>query len=514
MSNANVPRKPVVLVVMDGWGFREAPDGNAIALADTPHWDHLWQRCPRTLLEASGPRVGLPEYQMGNSEVGHLNIGAGRIVPQDIVRIDQAIDDASFFAIKVLEQLCASVRASGGTLHLIGLLGNGGVHAVDRHLYAAIELGAGSGVSRIAVHAFTDGRDTPPRSGLTFMQELMEHARGASVPVVVSTVVGRYYAMDRDRRWSRIQLAYDAMVRGVGVSMTDPVEALRSVYERDETDEFVKPIVLSGAPRIQDGDGVFCVNFRADRMRQIVRALTEEGFEGFDVTPRPDATLATMTMYDETFTVPYAFGPVVLSKIMAEVVSDHDMSQFRVAETEKYAHITYFFNGGFEVPYRGEERRLVPSPQVATYDLQPEMSAAGVTDTLCQAIRTKQHEFILCNYANGDMVGHSGVLPAAIKAVTTVDGALGQICRAVDDAGAVLALTADHGNCEMMVDPMTGGPHTAHTTNPVPFLLYGDERCRSLRAGGKLGDIAPTLLRLLAIDPPTEMSGDDLREGC
>lgn len=514
MSNTKGPDKPVVLLVLDGWGYREAIDGNAIALADTPHWDRLWNRCSRTLLEASGRAVGLPVGQMGNSEVGHLNIGAGRTVPQDIVRIDDAITDGTFWEIPVLVELCQKVRTRGATLHLMGLLGDGGVHAIDRHLEAAIRLGERHGVPRIAVHAFTDGRDTAPHSGMDFMRKLVQFTETVDVPASIATVVGRYYAMDRDRRWPRIQSAYDAMVHGIGTNCSDPVEAIHAAYDAGETDEFITPRVVHGTPRIESGDGIFCFNFRADRMRQMVQALTLDDFDGFAAGPRPDVDLVTMTMYAETFDVPHAFGPNVFAKIMAAVVSERGMSQLRVAETEKYAHVTYFFNGGFEVPYTGEERLLVPSPQVATYDLQPEMSAAGVTETLCKAIRRKEHEFVLCNYANGDMVGHTGVMEAAVAAVETIDGALGQICRAVDEAGCVLAVTADHGNCEVMIDPANGGPHTAHTSNPVPFLLYGEGGRQTLRAGGALGDIAPTLLHLLGVDPPPEMTGRDLREGC
>ncbi len=403
------------------------------------------------------------------------------------------------------------MRKSRGTLHLMGLIGNGGVHALDQHLLAAVELGRREGVP-VAIHAWLDGRDTLPKSGLGFMQELLENVGKMESRNVVSTVVGRYYAMDRDKRWDRTKLAYDAMVKGVGAPAPDPVTAIKQAYEAGETDEFVKPRVIAGTPRIRSGDGVFCFNFRADRMRQIVRALAIPGFDGFDVKDRPAVTLVAMTQYDATFPFPVAFGPMVLSRIVAEILSERSKTMFRTAETEKYAHVTYFFNGGIEPPYPGEERLLVPSQKVATYDLAPEMSAAGVTDVLCKAIEAQQHDFILCNYANGDMVGHSGVLPAAVKAVETVDACLTRVLASAERAAATLLITADHGNCELMIDPLTGGPHTAHTTNPVPFLIVGDATRGPLRAGGSLRDVGPTILHLLGIEPPAEMTGRDLRE--
>ncbi len=325
-------------------------------------------------------------------------------------------------------------------------------------------------------------------------------------------MIGRYYAMDRDKRWDRTKLAFDAMVRGIGAEAPDPVTAINQAYAAGETDEFVKPRVIADAPRVRDGDGVFCINFRADRMRQIVRALAIAGFDGFDVRDRPAVSLVTMTQYDETFPLPIAFGPMTLHRIVAAVLADHGKTMFRTAETEKYAHVTYFFNGGLEVPFQGEERLLVPSQKVATYDLKPEMSAPGVTDALCAAIEKRRHDFILCNYANGDMVGHSGVLPAAVKAVETVDQCLARVLASAEHAGATLLITADHGNCELMIDPVSGGPHTAHTTNPVPFLIVGPDGPPALRHGGTLRDVGPTLLHLVDIEPPPEMTGKDLRE--
>ncbi|HEY3220602.1 MAG TPA: 2,3-bisphosphoglycerate-independent phosphoglycerate mutase [Gemmatimonadales bacterium] len=504
-------RTPVVLVVLDGWGFRPGREGNAIELGRTPVWHKLWERASRTLLEASGLPVGLPDGQIGNSEVGHLNLGAGRVVPQDIVRISQSIESGEFFRIPALLRLVEDTRRHDGTLHVMGLIGTGGVHALDKHLFAAIELARRHEVP-VAIHAWLDGRDTPPKSGLAFMEQLLQTVRPSARPTV-STVIGRYYAMDRDKRWERTKLAYEAMVKGVGVQASDPITAIKQAYTAGETDEFVKPRVISGARLIKNGDGIFCFNYRADRMRQIVRALAGEGFDGFDVTGRPAVRLVTMTRYDETLPFPAAFEPMVLSRIVAEVLSDHGKTMFRTAETEKYAHVTYFFNGGYEPPYKGEERLLVPSQKVATYDLMPEMSAPGVTDVLCKAIADTEHDFILCNYANGDMVGHSGVLAAAIKAVETVDTCLARVLTAADTAGATVLVTADHGNCELMIDPATGGPHTAHTTNPVPFVIVGPGAgATHLRDGGSLRDVGPTILRLLDIEPPKEMTGRDLRD--
>jgi 2,3-bisphosphoglycerate-independent phosphoglycerate mutase len=364
----------------------------------------------------------------------------------------------------------------------------------------------------VAIHAWLDGRDTAPQSALVFMQDLLDRVAPYGGGVAVSAVVGRYYAMDRDRRWDRTKIAYDAMVHGVGELAPDPATAIRRAYEAGETDEFVKPRVIAGTPRIRPGDGVFCFNFRADRMRQIVRALAVEGFDAFDTGVRPAVDLVTMTQYDETFPFPVAFGPIVLSEIVAQVLSERGKTMFRTAETEKYAHVTYFFNGGVETPYPGEERLLVPSQKVATYDLMPEMSAPGVTDVLCKAIEAGHHDFILCNYANGDMVGHSGVLRAAVAAVETVDRCLERVLKSAERRGATLLVTADHGNCELMIDPTTDGPHTAHTTNPVPFLIVGADVTGPLRHGGALRDVGPTVLRLLEIEPPPEMTGRDLRE--
>ena len=505
------PKRPVVLLVLDGWGYREAREGNAIALGNTPTWDALWRSPSRTLLEASGLAVGLPEGQMGNSEVGHLNLGAGRCVPQDIVRISAAIRDGSYFENEAFRGVCDTVRARGGTLHLMGLVGNGGVHALDRHLVALIELGERCGVP-VAIHALLDGRDTLPRSAHGFMRELLQSARGRAR---IATIGGRYFGMDRDKRWPRTEKWYRAAVHGQGPRAADPLEAIQAAYDRDVTDEFIEPVVIEdgGVPvaTIRDGDGIIFFNFRSDRMRQIVRALTHPAFDGFDVRDRPSLSAATMTQYDETFSLPIAFPPLVLSRIVAEVLSEHDKTQFRTAETEKYAHVTYFFNCGYETPFPNEERLLVPSQQVATYDLMPEMSAPGITDVLCRAIESRHHDFILCNYANGDMVGHSGKLDATIRAVETVDRCLTRVLHSAESSGACVLVTADHGNCEQMIDPATGGPHTAHTTSPVPMVIVDPSGDRPLRGGGALKDVGPTILAMLGVEQPREMTGVDLR---
>jgi 2,3-bisphosphoglycerate-independent phosphoglycerate mutase len=510
----NKNKRPVVLVVLDGWGYRAERQGNAIALADTPTWDALSGRFPMTLLKASGLAVGLPEGQIGNSEVGHLNLGAGRVVAQDLVRISLAIKDGSFFENRVFNEIIGSAVAKKNTVHLVGLIGSGGVHAMDAHLIALVELCARRGTMP-AIHAMLDGRDTMPRSGLDFMRELLDRTRGKAR---VASVGGRYFGMDRDNRWDRTEKWYDAAVRGVGPTSKDPLGLIRSAYDRNETDEFVTPTAIVGddgkalAP-MHDGDAVICFNFRSDRMRQIVRSLTQPDFAGFDVRDRPTVSVATMTMYDQTFDTPIAFPPISMANIVGEVVSKAGMTMLRTAETEKYAHVTYFFNGRIETPFPGEDRVLVPSQKVATYDLMPEMSAPGVADVLVDAIKKGEHDFILCNFANGDMVGHTGSMPATIAAVETVDRCMARVLTASQDAGARLLVTADHGNCEMMIDPATGGPHTAHTTSPVPFVVVDQRGASSLRQGGALCDVGPTVMRLLGLELPAEMTGTDLREG-
>ena len=515
MSNGT-PRSRVVLLVLDGWGYRPEREGNAIELANTPAWHRLWSSYPRTLLNASGLPVGLPEGQMGNSEVGHLNLGAGRIVPQDLVRISQSIQTGDFYERPPLVELCTTLRQSGGTLHLVGLLGPGGVHALDRHLLACVELGIRYRVPAIAIHGFLDGRDSSPTLGAEVVRTLLQDMRRiAGDRVDVASLTGRYYGMDRDRRWERTKVAYDAMAHGVGTAVEHPVLAVQAAYQRGETDEFIRPLVhhRNGAPvaTMRDGDGVLFFNYRSDRMRQIVAALAVEDFDEFDLGERPSLSCVTMTQYDQTFPIPQAFPPFSLARILAEVLADQGRTQFRTAETEKYPHVTYFFNGGYEPPYPGEDRCLIPSQHVATYDLAPEMSAAGVTEALCHEIESGSHDFMLCNFANADMVGHTGVLPAVLKAVETVDTCLEQVLASAERKGCHVLITADHGNCETMIDPSTGSVHTAHTTNPVPFVAVraGDG---ALRGGGSLRDVAPTVLRLLGLEPPAEMTGRDLRE--
>lgn len=504
--------RPVVLVVLDGWGYRESLEGNAVRLARTPTWDRLWERAPRTLLSASGLAVGLPAGQMGNSEVGHLNLGAGRVVMQDLVRIAESIKSGSWYSNEALRSACARLRGTENTLHLLGLVGDGGVHGHDEHLLALVDLALREQVPRVALHLMLDGRDTLPKSALGYVRALLGKTRGRAE---IASIGGRYFGMDRDQRWTRTEKCYNAAVRGTGPATSDPLAFIQGNYERNVTDEFMEPAVVmrDGQPvgPMRDGDSLIAWNFRSDRMRQMTRALAISGFDGFDVRDRPRLHVATMTQYDQTFGLPVAFEPFSMAKIVAEVLDEAGMSTLRTAETEKYPHVTYFFNGGNEVPYRGEERLLVPSQKVATYDLMPEMSAPGITDVLCKAIEAKSHHFTLCNYANGDMVGHSGNLAATIRACEVVDEQLARVIASAERSGARLLITADHGNCEMMIDPETGGPHTAHTTNPVPFLLVEDGESVALRSGGALCDVGPTVLSLLGVERPSEMTGRDLR---
>ena len=509
---------PVCLVVLDGWGYRDDPTANAILLAETPNWDRLMGSLPHTLLEASGRRVGLPEGQMGNSEVGHMNLGAGRVVEQDLVRIASAIETGSFFTNPALVAACRDAAARGVTLHLVGLLGNGGVHALDRHLFALLDFAHRENVGTVAVHGMLDGRDTPPNSGVGFLAETQAEIAKYPGRAVLATLGGRYFGMDRDHRWPRTEKWYRAMVIGEGTATTaaSVSEALQSAYAGGASDEFVEPMVLHDAagaptPRLADGDVVICFNFRSDRMRQLCDALSSPTFDGFDIGARPRLSITTMMEYDPTFTYPVAFPSVQLTNMVGEVIAAAGMTQLRTAETEKYPHVTFFFNGGRETPFAGEERRMVPSPKVATYDLQPSMSAEGICDGLVTALETRQYDFMLCNFANCDMVGHTGSLSAAIAAVQTVDGCIGRILDAAEKGGARVIFTADHGNADVMVDPITGAPHTAHTTNPVPLLIVDPDGAVPLRAGGALCDVGPTVLELLGLTVPPEMSGRSLR---
>jgi len=502
---------PVGLIVLDGWGLREQREGNAVALARTPAFDRLRTEFPVTSLSAHGRAVGVREGQIGNSEIGHLNLGAGRVVKQDILRIDDAIADGSFFENEPLVATCAHVASDARTLHLMGLLSTGGVHADLEHPIALLDLARRRGVERVAVHAFTDGRDMPPTSALGLLERLLQaiDERGAGV---IATVIGRYWAMDRDKRWDRTRVAYDALVSGTATTVTeDPVEAVRQAYERGETDEFLKPIVVEGTPRVAAGDAVVFFNFRADRARQLTRAFTQSDFDGF-AREELDLLWVTMTQYDRTFDLPVAFRRKELTEVAADVWERAGLRTLRIAETEKYAHVTYFFNGGREEPYRGEDRILVSSPKVATYDLQPEMSAVEVTDRLVARIGEDLPDVFVLNYANADMVGHTGVLEATIRAVETVDECLGRVVEAFRDAapGGALVVLSDHGNAEQMVEP-DGSPHTAHTINQVPCLLISPWR-GALRPGGALCDVAPTLLAIQGLEKPAAMTGENLRE--
>lgn len=509
MSQPASRPKPVVLLILDGWGHREETADNALALANLPNWRALLAHCPHTLIHTEGRYVGLPDGQMGNSEVGHMNLGAGRIVYQDLTRIDAAIEDGSFFANPELTAACAAVKANGGTLHVMGLLSPGGVHSHERHLFAMLELAHQAGVAQVAVHAFLDGRDTPPQSAeasLRALQALCAQLGNARV----ASLCGRYYAMDRDKRWERVARAWQAIVEAESEHRADDaLTALQAAYARGETDEFVAPTVLAGAQPMRDGDAVVFMNFRADRARQLTAAFVAPGFSGFTARRPALARFVCLTEYDASLPAPVAFPPEDLRQTFGEVVANAGLTQLRIAETEKYAHVTFFFSGGREEPFPGEERILIPSPKVATYDLQPEMSCPALTDRLVEAIASGRFDAIICNIANPDMVGHTGVLEAAIRAAEAVDQAIGRIVAAVRAAGGALIITADHGNLEMMRDPVTGQPHTAHTVGPVPLVYVGDRRV-ALREGGALRDVAPTLLALMGLPQPIEMTGQSL----
>jgi 2,3-bisphosphoglycerate-independent phosphoglycerate mutase len=520
-SNDDSQAKPrVALLILDGWGLREPANDNAVTLARTPVWDSIWAQGDhlRARLKTDGPSVGLPEGQMGNSEVGHLNLGAGRVVKQSLLRISQAIESGEFFANPAFADLMRSVAESGATLHLMGLIGPGGVHAVDSHLLALCEMANHHGVPRVRVHAFLDGRDTPPQSARDYLTELVGRS-GSGDDCKLATVMGRYWAMDRDRRWERTEQAYRAIVYGEGIHVTDPIASVEAAYNSSESDEFIKPRVVidsAGEPvgRVRDGDGVIFFNFRADRVRQITRALMDDQFDHFDRGPeRPRVRLVTMTEYDRDFPLTVAFPPQDMSNILADVLADHGMTSFRTAETEKYPHVTYFFNGGVEEPRPGEDRKMVPSPRVATYDLQPEMSAPQVANVLIGALAERRYDLLVCNFANPDMVGHTGVLEAAIRAVETVDEQLGRVLAVCRETETTAIVTADHGNCEQMWDPATNGPHTAHTMNRVGIVLVepnGSAPGTRLEDGA-LCDVAPTILGLLGVPQPADMTGRDLR---
>jgi 2,3-bisphosphoglycerate-independent phosphoglycerate mutase len=504
-------RRPVMLVVLDGWGWREEARDNAVRQAKTPNFDRLWQTGPHGFLHTSGKDVGLPEGQMGNSEVGHLNIGAGRVVIQDLPRIDNAIASGEIARAPALAGLIDELKASGGACHLIGLVSPGGVHSHQDHAVALAKILDQAKVP-VWVHAITDGRDTPPQSAGDDIKRLI-----AALPqsTRIATVCGRYYAMDRDKRWDRVEKAYKAFVDAEAPRFADAQAVVTDAYANQKFDEFIVPAVVGDYRGMKDGDGVLCFNFRADRVREILSAMLDPKFSAF---PRKRfinfAVAIGMAEYSEELDklMGAIFPPQDLANVLGEVVANAGRTQLRMAETEKYPHVTYFLNGGREEQYTGEDRIMVPSPKVATYDLQPEMSAPELTDKAVAAINSYKYDLIILNYANPDMVGHTGSLPAAIKAVETVDAGLGRISEAIGKAGGVLLVTADHGNCEMMRDPQTGGPHTAHTTNPVPLLLTG-ARNRALVAEGRLADIAPTLLELMELPQPQDMTGRSLLRG-
>ncbi len=527
--------KPLVLTILDGWGYRAETKANAIALARKPIYDRLLREYPNTLIHTSGPFVGLPEGQMGNSEVGHLNMGAGRIVHMDITRIDLMIQNGEFFSHPVLVEAMKNARTSGRKLHLFGLLSDGGVHSRQEHLYALLKMAKQQGVDRVFVHAFMDGRDTLPTNGAGYLEQLQQKMREYNSGKI-ATVNGRYYAMDRDRRWERISKAYTAMVDGKaeGGTQTDAVHGMKESYNKGVTDEFVIPFVCTdsrGEPltKIADDDSCICFNFRADRVRQITRTLcrnsglNDKG--GSDLPGAADLDAAIprdrvpknlkyvcMTQYDKNFSLPVVIPPESMANILANVMGGMNMRNLRVAETEKYAHVTYFFNGGVETPFPGEDRVMIQSPKVATYDLKPEMSAAGIAEAVVKATNDGTFDVIIVNFANADMVGHSGKLDPTIKAVETVDACLGEIEKAIRAKGGAMLITADHGNAEMMIDPATGGPHTAHTTNPVPFIVIAEDANKyTLKPNGSLRDISPTILGMLGITEPKEMTGSDLR---
>jgi 2,3-bisphosphoglycerate-independent phosphoglycerate mutase len=506
---------PLVLVVLDGWGLREERAGNAIKLARTPTYLELLDRYAHSSLQASGEFVGLPHGQMGNSEVGHITMGAGRIVYQDLTRIDKSISDGDFFEKPALVDAMTRCQDDSHALHLVGLVSPNGIHSHTRHLNALIGMAARYKLTRVFVQGFTDGRDTSPAGGAGFFGELEDVMRKAGTGQVAS-VGGRYYGMDRDHRWERTKKAYDAIVSGEGPRGRSAVEFIRKSYEAGVSDEFIVPgtiVDADGKPvgPIRDGDSVVFFNFRSDRARQLSRALALDEFDGFERNPRPGINMTTMTQYDRTFTFPVVFPPQSLSGSFAEVMAAQGMTNLRVAETEKYPHVSYFFNCGIEKPYPAEDRILVPSPKVATYDLQPEMSAQGITETLVNDVEGRKHDVIICNFANADMVGHTGNLDAAVTAVETIDRCLGRIVRAVRDAGGILIVTADHGNAEEMWNTQLNEPHTAHTSNPVPVIIVQDVNGVRLRDGGTLRDIAPTMLGILGVAPPKEMTGQDLR---
>ncbi len=502
-----MPKKPVMLVILDGFGWNELQEDNAVALANKPNFDKLWAASPHAFLTTSGRVVGLPSGQMGNSEVGHLNIGAGRVVMQDLPRIDAAIEDGSLAKNGTIQGFIAALKKSGGTAHLLGLVSPGGVHSHQDQAVALAKILHGAGIP-VIVHGWMDGRDTPPQAGLGYMKKYLADLGDAAK---LGTLAGRYYAMDRDKRWERVAQAYELLVDAKGEHFPTAEAAIQAGYDAGVTDEFTKPAVIGDYAGVRDGDGVICANFRADRVREILTALLDPAFDGFKARQPKLVGAVGMTAYSDAL-APFmqtVFAPQRMDDLLGGVVSAQGLKQLRMAETEKYPHVTYFFNGGEETPFPGEDRIMVPSPKVATYDLQPEMSAPELTDKAVEAINTGKYDMVILNFANPDMVGHTGVLNAAIKAVETVDAGLGRIWEAVHAQGGAILVTADHGNCEMMRDPETGGPHTAHTTNPVPVFVAGGPEGIKLH-DGVLADLAPTLLKLMGVAQPAAMTGKPL----
>lgn len=508
MSN----KKPLVLIIMDGWGYSENPENNAVLAANTPNLDRLTKDYPSTLISGSGLDVGLPDGQMGNSEVGHVNLGAGRVVYQDFTRITKDIKEKTFFENPALTKAVDAAVSQGKAVHIMGLASPGGVHSHDEHISAMIDLAAQRGADKIYLHAFLDGRDTPPRSAKatleTFEKQFAENGKGR-----VASLIGRYYALDRDQRWNRVEAAYNLMTLGEAeYTATNSLDGLAAAYERDENDEFVAATAIlddaGNAATVDDGDALIFMNFRADRAREITRAFVDADFSGFEKKKAPKlADFVMLTQYAADIKASIAFPSTDLVNVFGEWLEKHDKTQLRISETEKYAHVTFFFSGGREDEFKGEKRVLIPSPQVATYDLQPEMNSVLLTDKLVEAIESQEFDAIICNYPNGDMVGHTGIFEAAVKACEAVDVAIGRVCEALDKVGGECLITADHGNAEQMVNPKTGQAHTAHTSEPVPFIYYGGNKTEVAKQNGVLSDVAPTMLHLMGMEQPEEMTG-------
>ena len=506
--------KLTMLMILDGFGINEQTEGNAVKLANTPHLNEILTKNPNTMIHTSGLEVGLPEGQMGNSEVGHTNIGAGRIVYQDLAKITKSIEDGDFFSAPEFIKAIENCKKNNSKLHIMGLLSNGGVHSHNRHLYALLEMAKRKDCENVFVHCFMDGRDTPPASGEGFLSELEEKIKEKGIGQI-ATISGRFYAMDRDKRWERVSLAYNALVNGEGEKATTAISAIEESYQKEIFDEFVKPTVITknGEPiaKIEDGDSVIFFNFRPDRAREITRSIVDSNFDGFE-TKKINTYFVCMTPYDETMpNVDIAFRKEEIRNTFGEYISKNGLKQLRIAETEKYAHVTFFFNGGEEKQYEGEDRILVPSPKVETYDLKPEMSAYEVTEKVVEAIKSEKYDSIILNYANPDMVGHTGNIDAAVKALEAIDECADKVVNAINDVGGVLLITADHGNSEQMIDYKTGEPHTAHTTNPVPLTILGLPSIKKIKEG-RLADLAPTMLDIMGLEKPEEMTGESLIE--